>query len=303
MKRCITLILLGLYMAVAAVYAERVQPNVIFLKTDDQRFDSLSLTGHAVTKTPNIDQLAKEGVFFENAFITSPICGPSRANFFTSQWERKNRQGFYHVSKNHISHELFDNSWILQLKKAGYFTGYIGKHHAQIGPQKEHQRYMKENIDFCYMKGGHLGFDLMKHKEFKNLKVTSQIEGLYEAAEVFMRPSDDKEYFFKNAHASVADFLRKRDTSKPFALSLNVNLPHASSIGGMGANPEHPEMYRTLFNDVQDDFEFPEGYPNIKVPLPENVFRQDELMGYYHTTNQKKLLDKKNKNGESGDRH
>ncbi len=46
--------------------------NVIFIKTDDQRFDSLSMTGHPVTKTPNIDQLAKEGVFFENAFITSP---------------------------------------------------------------------------------------------------------------------------------------------------------------------------------------------------------------------------------------
>lgn len=105
------------------------KPNVIFIKTDDQRFDSLSMTGHPVTKTPNIDQLATEGVFFKQAFITSPICGPSRANIFTGQWERKNRVGFSSVSKNFIPTAAFDNSWLMQLKRAGYFAGYIGKHH------------------------------------------------------------------------------------------------------------------------------------------------------------------------------
>ncbi|MBB3208237.1 arylsulfatase A-like enzyme [Rhodopirellula rubra] len=275
--------------------SQSIQPNVIFIKTDDQRFDSLSMTGHPVTKTPNIDQLAAEGVFFRNAFITSPICGPSRSNFFTGQWERKNRQGFYHVSKNHIPHDVFDRSWIMQLKSAGYFTGYIGKHHATIGPAKERNRYMKENIDFCYMKGGHLGFDLMNHKEFQNLKQSSQIEGIFEATEAFMRPGKDKDYFFDTAHQSVTDFLHRRDQTKPFALSLNVNLPHASSIGGMGAKDTDPEMYRTLYSDRKDDFVFPEGYPNINVPLPQTVFRQDELMGYYRTTNPSALLSKKTK--------
>ena len=298
MKQLI-LLALGVIVFSGAVRAMDVdpvkQPNVIFIKTDDQRFDSLSMTGHPVIQTPNIDRLANEGVFFENAFITSPICGPSRVNFLTGQWERKNRQGFYHLSKNHISHKLFDNSWIMQLKYAGYCTGYIGKHHAQVGPPHEHQRYMKENIDFCYMKEGHLGFDLMEHKEFQNLKAGSQIEGLFEASEVFIRPGEDKDYFFENAHESVADFLHKRDVSKPFALSLNVNLPHAAGISGMGAKNSDPEMYRTLYNDVQDEFVFPEGYPNITVSLPDNVFRQDELMRYYKTTDPRALLDKKKK--------
>jgi arylsulfatase A-like enzyme len=285
----------GLLAAEGAACAERVQPNVIFIKTDDQRRDSLSMTGHPVTKTPNIDQLAKEGVFFENAFITSPICGPSRANFFTGQWERKNRQGFPYLSQNYIPAEQFDKSWILQLGQAGYFTGYIGKHHAQIGPKSEHDLYMKEQINFCYMKSGHLGFDLATKKEFQNLKHSSQIEGLLEATEAFMRSDDGKDYFFDNAHASVKDFLHRRDTSKPFALSINFNLPHASSIGGMGKKASDPEMYRSLYNDVQDQFVFPAGYPNIKVPLPENVFKQSELMGYYRTTNPKVLLDKKTK--------
>ncbi len=268
-------------------------PNIIFIKTDDQRFDSLSMTGHPVTKTPNIDRLAEEGVFFNNAFITSPICGPSRANTFTSQWERKNRQGFSYVSKNYIDKSIFDNSWQMKLKAAGYFTGYIGKHHAAIGPIKERSQYMKENIDFCYMRGGHLGFDLIKHKEFQNLKTTTQVEGLLEASEAFLRPGKDKDYFFENADSSVADFLKHRDASKPFALSLNFNLPHAASIGGMGNKETDPEMYKSLYNDVRDDFEFPEGYPTTEVPMPEDVFRQDELMNYYNVTNHQFLLNKK----------
>ncbi|MFT5130428.1 MAG: arylsulfatase A-like enzyme [Rhodothermales bacterium] len=137
---------LCLLAGMSLAFAQR--PNVIFIKSDDQRFDSLGMTGHPVTQTPHIDQLAKDGVFFENAFITSPICGPSRANFFTGQWERKNRQGFGYISGNHIPTALFDKSWLMQLKNAGCFTGYIGKHHAQIGPQKEQNRYMKERFDF-----------------------------------------------------------------------------------------------------------------------------------------------------------
>lgn len=271
------------------------RPNVIFIKTDDQRFDSLSMTGHPVTRTPNIDALAKEGVWFENAFITSPICGPSRANFFTGQWERKNRVGFTNVSKNFISNEVFDNSWLMQLKRAGYFAGYLGKHHTNIGEINERNRHMQESLDFCYMKSGHLGFDLMKWKQFQNLKHSSQIEGLFEATDAFIRPGKDKDYFFENADASVKDFLQQRDPDKPFCLSINFNLPHAASIGGMGAGPTDPEMYRSLYSDQADDFVFPAGYPNIKVPLPSSVFQQDDLMKYYRTTNRRKLLDEKTK--------
>lgn len=269
------------------------QPNVIFLKTDDQRFDSLSMTGHPVTKTPHIDQLAEEGVFFNRAFITSPVCGPSRANFFTAQWERKNRQGFTMLSKNHISEELFDNSWQMKLKQAGYFTGYIGKHHAHIGPGNTQNAYMKENIDFCYLKAGHLGFNLHRNTVFQNLKNASQLEGLYEASSVFLSPGTDKQYFFENADQSITNFLSERDPSKPFALSINLNLPHAASIGGMGMNKSDPEMYRSLYDDQKEQFMFPKGYPFAATTLPDSVFASSDLMGYYNVSNQPKLLDKK----------
>ncbi|WP_222847037.1 sulfatase-like hydrolase/transferase [Pontiella desulfatans] len=287
-----TVLAAGLLALVGSAFAERAKPNVIFIKTDDQRFDSLGMTGHPVTKTPHIDQLAKEGVFFENAFITSPICGPSRANFMTGQWERKNRLGFYYTSKNAMAYEVFDNSWLMRLKAAGYFTGYIGKNHVTVGENKEKNRYMMENIDFCYMRSGHLGFDLHSKKEFQNLKNSSQVEGLYEATEVFMRSGKGKDYFFENADASMKDFLHLRDPARPFCLSINFNLPHEASIGGMGKKETDPDMYRELYNEVRDQQPLPINYPN-PVSLPKEVFRQDELMGYYQNLNEKNLVEKK----------
>ncbi|WP_373493349.1 sulfatase-like hydrolase/transferase, partial [Aquiflexum sp.] len=62
---------------------EPVKPNVLFLFTDDQRADALSLTGNKHIQTPNIDQLAREGSFFTNAYVMGghhgAICAPSRA--------------------------------------------------------------------------------------------------------------------------------------------------------------------------------------------------------------------------------
>jgi arylsulfatase A-like enzyme len=59
------------------------RPNIVFIITDDQRHDSLEITGHPAAKTPNIDRLAREGVMFENFFCATPLCSPSRASFLT----------------------------------------------------------------------------------------------------------------------------------------------------------------------------------------------------------------------------
>ena len=103
MKKQLYLLTLVLACAMAHSSAAKVsQANVIFLLADDQSFDSLSMTGQPVTVTPHLDRLAGEGGFFKNAFVTSPICGPSRANIFTGQWERKNLIGFASISKNFV---------------------------------------------------------------------------------------------------------------------------------------------------------------------------------------------------------
>lgn len=256
--------------------ASATQPNIVFVFSDDQRYDSLRMTGDPITETPHLDRLAAEGVFFDQAFVTSPICGPSRANIFTGQWERKNRIGFNYVSKNIISEEVFANSFLMQLKQVGYSTAFIGKHHTKIADRSNTP--LKENIDFCYFGEGHLGFHPgSKHKTFSNLKNISQTEGLFEATEAYLKPGDAHNYFYENADPSIKGALAKRDPGKPFCAWINFNLPHQSSLGHMGSEPSDPEFYSTLYEDRKDRIIVPKDTPLF----PEEVLTISKMPGYY----------------------
>ena len=59
------------------------RPNVVFILTDDMRADCMSIAGHPYLKTPNIDRLGREGIYFKNAFCTTPLCSPSRASILS----------------------------------------------------------------------------------------------------------------------------------------------------------------------------------------------------------------------------
>ena len=262
--------------AISAFAASSTQPNVIFVFSDDQRYDSLQMTGDPITETPHLDRLAAEGVFFDQAFVTSPICGPSRANIFTGQWERKNRIGFNYVSKNIISEEVFANSFLMQLKQAGYSTAFIGKHHTKIADRSNTP--LKENLDFCYYGEGHLGFHLAKkNKQFSNLKNESQTEALFEATQAYLQTGGEFDYFYKNADASNKSSLTRRDPQKPFVAWINLNLPHQSSLGGMGSKPSDPEFYATLYEDQKDQIIVPTDTPLF----PEEVLTVAKMPGYY----------------------
>src|ERR1700738_267588 len=62
--------------------------NVLWIMCDQLRHDYLGCTGHPTLKTPNIDAMTKRGVRFSNAYVQSPICGPSRMSFYTGRYMR-----------------------------------------------------------------------------------------------------------------------------------------------------------------------------------------------------------------------
>lgn len=65
------------------------KPNVIVIMVDDLSVIDISLNGEALVETPNIDKLAEEGVNFTNAYVTSPVCSPSRASFITGRYAQR----------------------------------------------------------------------------------------------------------------------------------------------------------------------------------------------------------------------
>lgn len=104
--------------------AKADRPNIIFILTDDHRYDAMSCSGHPFIKTPHLDRLASEGVLFKNAFVTTSLCSPSRASFLTGQYAHT------HGVKNNLTTWNDANVTFLEiLKKAGYDTAFIGKWH------------------------------------------------------------------------------------------------------------------------------------------------------------------------------
>jgi len=106
------------------VLARDRMPNIIFILTDDHRWDAFSCMNHPFLKTPNLDRIANEGVMFENSFCTTSLCSPSRASFLTGQYAHT-----HGVKTNHTPWDEENVTFIELLKQAGYDTAFIGKWH------------------------------------------------------------------------------------------------------------------------------------------------------------------------------
>jgi N-acetylglucosamine-6-sulfatase len=102
------------------------RPNIVFILIDDLRWDELGIAGHPFIKTPNIDRIGREGALFRNAFMTTPLCSPSRASFLTGQYAHTH--GIVdNVDRSAASHQLV--TFPLLLHQSGYETAFIGKWH------------------------------------------------------------------------------------------------------------------------------------------------------------------------------
>ncbi len=102
----------------------RRRPNILMLCTDQQRYDSLGITGAKAAITPHLDRLAAEGALFSNTYVQNPICSPSRASLFTGQYVRN-----HGLWANGVSMPSHKKMFTRALADAGYDCGMIGKQH------------------------------------------------------------------------------------------------------------------------------------------------------------------------------
>jgi arylsulfatase A-like enzyme len=202
-----------LFTAVAAA-AER--PNVVFILCDDLRWDCLGVAGHPHMKTPNIDRLAKEGVYFKNAFCTTSLCSPSRASILSGKYAHA-----HGVVNNFTEYPVDLPSFPRQLQAAGYETAYIGKWH--MGEDNDEPRP---------------GFDYF---------VTHKGQGKYFDTEFNIQGHRKviPGYYTHVVTDLARDWLtKKRD--KPFCLMLGHKAPHSFYV------PE--EKYAHAFDHVKIEY-------------------------------------------------
>jgi arylsulfatase A-like enzyme len=110
---------------------ENGKKNLLFIITDQQRYDAIGYAGNSVIQTPNIDKLAKQGAYFRNAYTQCAVCGPARASILTgysveSTGVNSNEQTYNFTGENIMAFPTFDEV----LSENGYHCEYYGKWHA-----------------------------------------------------------------------------------------------------------------------------------------------------------------------------
>lgn len=190
-------------------------PNIVFLLTDDQRWDTMGCAGNPIVRTPNMDAMANDGVRFTHAFVTTSICASSRASIFTGQWtSRHGIKGF----NTHFTPEALELTYPMLLRGAGYRIGFIGKY--GVGPKKDLP------IDKYDYWRGFPGQGRYEHKdENGNYKHLTQIMG-----------------------EQVIEFLQGCSKDQPFCLSVSFKAPHVQD-----SDPRqfiYDRAYKDLYKDV-----------------------------------------------------
>jgi len=163
--------------------------NVVLLILDDVRWDALGAAGNSSVRTPRIDELARQGVRFEQARVTTAICMVSRATLLTGQYMSRHRITEFGRA---IAPEPFAHTYPGLLRRAGYWTGYVGKY--GIGQPRQG--------DFDFLRA-YEGTHWMPGPGGERIHVTE-----------------------RNARDAIA-FLQARPKDRSFALTVGFFAPHA----------------------------------------------------------------------------
>ncbi|AMQ57932.1 sulfatase [Algoriphagus sanaruensis] len=176
----------------------QTKPNIIFILTDDQRWDALGFAGNPIIQTPEMDRLATEGTYFPNAFVTTPICAASRASILTGLYERTHG---YTFGQGAIKEPFMAQSYPVALREAGYYTGFFGK-------------FGVNYPDFSTL--FEVGDDYDRNGKYDDRR------GYF-----FKTIDQDTVHLTRYTGQQALDFIKSAPDDQPFMLSLSFSAPHA----------------------------------------------------------------------------
>lgn len=237
------------------------KPNIIFIFSDQQRYDTLGCYGQKLNVTPNLDKLAERAIKFEYAFTCQPVCGPARACLQTGKYATE--IGCY---RNNIALPLDEKTIAHHFSENGYEVGYIGKWHLAST-------------------GSFSNEDIGQHVNFKDAPIPPERRGGYKdfwlASDVleftshgydgYMFDGDMNKVEFKGYRADcmtdfALDYLDSTTQEKPFFLFLSYIEPHHQNDRDRYEGPEGSKEKFKDFEvpkDLEDyDGDFLEQYPD-----------------------------------------
>jgi len=232
------------------------RPNVLFIMTDQQRWDCVGANGNTIIKTPNLDRLAARGANFTHAFVASPVCVPSRISFFTGRYA--------HSHRNRVNYTPLDRSEILlqaRLKDAGYRTASVGKLHLfPPTPEEAHRT----------------GFDIVElHDSASFLDRYSDY--------VKWRRANDPKSSITNYHALAKD---TEPGKNPFRAAIDAQYTDTAWTGerarhwlGELAKGAQPFFLYVSFWKPHSPYDvaapYDAMYDGLEIPIPESVTEND----------------------------
>ncbi|MCK4966137.1 sulfatase-like hydrolase/transferase, partial [bacterium] len=206
------------------------KPNVVFVVVDQMRGDALSCLGSPNARTPNLDNMAREGVIFENAFSNSPVCLPSRNTIFTGLYPHQHGT----LTNKGPYRKTVDGTLIQLFKENGYKLGYVGKNHMMQVDKATCDKY----------------FDYYKFIDREDFRAYSK----YTTPFWHCDTHEPSEKCFTTTHTNEGiDFIN--GTDDPFFLFLSYHDPHPPYMA--------PSEYSSKFSS--DDMVIPDYVPASKL--------------------------------------
>ena len=171
-------------------------PNIVFLMTDNHRWDLLGCAGNEIIQTPNIDRLAERGTRFTDAFCTTSICAATRASILTGEFRREHG---YTFTMPAMSVQRMDRSYPALLKQAGYRTGFVGKLGVEVDPRAPDRMF-----------------------DFYRRRIASSTRNPY-----YREAADGRVKHVTTINGDDAvEFIRTSSQDQPFCLSVSFSAPH-----------------------------------------------------------------------------
>ena len=198
---------------IGRVVAADEPPNIVVILTDDQGYADISFNRRhpKEVSTPHMDALAREGVFFRQAYTSGNVCSPTRAGLMTGRYQQ--RAGIYTAGEGGSGLPLKEKIFPQFLKSRGYVCGVFGKWHLGL---TEDYNPVARGFDEFY------GFMGRGAHDYFNLAGQNDAKPLYRGRKVIK----DKGYLTDRLTGEAVSFI-KRHKKKPFFLYLAYNAVHA----------------------------------------------------------------------------